>query len=36
MRMTREQIKRYHVIMDSLESKMTVADAATAMGISER
>ena len=36
LRMTREQIKRYHVIMASLEGKMTVAEAATAMGISER
>jgi transposase len=34
--MSQKQINRYHVIMDSLEEKMTVAEAATAMGISER
>lgn len=34
--MTQEQIKRYHVISDSLEGKITVAAAAEAMGISKR
>jgi transposase len=36
LRMTQAQINRYHVIMKSLEGKMTVADAAAALGISER
>ena len=35
LRMTQKQINRYHVIMDSLEGKLTVA-AAEALGISER
>jgi len=34
--MSQKQINRYHVIMDSLEGKLTVAAAAAAMGISER
>jgi len=34
--MSQKQINRYHVIMDSLEGKVTVAQAANAMGISER
>ena len=34
--MTQKQIKRYHVIMKSLEGKMTVAEAAVAVGLSER
>jgi transposase len=34
--MTQEQVKRYHVIMKSLEGNMTVAEAAVALGISER
>ena len=34
--MSQKQINRYHVIMDSLEGKLTVAEAASAMGISER
>ena len=36
LNMTQEQIKRYHVIMDSLEGKLTVAAAAEGLGISER
>ena len=34
--MSQKQINRYHVIMNSLEGKVTVAQAATSMGISER
>jgi len=34
--MSQKQVNRYHVIMDSLEGKLTVAEAADAMGISER
>jgi transposase len=34
--MTQKQINRYHVIMDSLEGKLSVAAAAEALGISER
>ena len=34
--MTQKQINRYHVIMDSLEGKLTVTAAAAALGISER
>jgi len=34
--MTQKQINRYHVIMDSLEGKLTVAAAAAALGVSER
>jgi len=34
--MSRTQINRYHVIADSLEGKMTVPDAAAALGLSER
>lgn len=34
--MSQKQINRYHVIMDSMEKKLTVAEAARAMGISER
>ena len=34
--MTQKQVNRYHVIMDSLEGKLTVAAAAEALGISER
>jgi transposase InsO family protein len=36
LEMTQKQINRYHVIKDSLESKLTVAEAALALGISER
>jgi len=34
--MTQVQINRYHVVMKSLEGRMTVAEAAAAMGLSER
>ena len=34
--MTQAQINRYHVIMKSLEGKMTVAEVAAALGLSER
>ena len=34
--MTQEQINRYHVIMKSLEGKMTVAETALVLGLSER
>ena len=34
--MSQKQINRYHVIMESLEGKLTVAEAADAMGMSER
>jgi len=34
--MTQKQINRYHVIASSLEGKITVADAASALGISKR
>ena len=34
--MTQAQINRYHVIMKSLEGKMTVAEVAAAVGLSER
>ena len=34
--MTQKQINRYHTIMNSIDGKMTVAEAASAMGISER
>ena len=36
LNMTQKQINRYHVIMDSLEGKLTVAAAAAALGVSER
>jgi len=36
LQMTQEQINRYHTIMKSLEGKMTVAEVATAIGLSER
>jgi len=36
LRMTQSQINRYHVIMKSLEGKLTVAAASDALGISER
>jgi len=36
IKMSQKQINRYHVIMDSLEGKMTVEEAATALGLSER
>jgi transposase len=36
LRMTQKQINRYHVIMKSLEGKMTVREVATAIGLSER
>jgi transposase len=36
LQMTQKQINRYHVITDSLEGKLTVAEAAAAIGISER
>ena len=34
--MRQSQINRYHVIMKSLEGKMTVGEAAAAIGLSER
>ena len=34
--MTQKQINRYHVIMKSLEGEITVAEAAAAIGLSER
>ena len=34
--MTQKQINRYPIVSDSLEGKLTVAEAAEAMGISER
>ena len=34
--MTQKQINRYHVLMKSLEGKMTVTEAAAAIGLSER
>jgi transposase len=34
--MTQEQINRYHIIAKSLEGKMTVAEVAAAIGLSER
>jgi len=34
--MTQTQINRYHVIMKSLEGKMTVSEVAAAIGLSER
>ena len=34
--MTQGQINRYHTIKNSLDGKLTVAEAATALGISER
>ena len=34
--MSQKQINRYHVITSSLEGRMTVAAAATALGVSER
>lgn len=34
--MTQRQITRYHIIMKSLEGKMTVAAASAALGVSER
>ena len=36
LQMTQEQINRYHTIKNSLDGKLTVAEAAAAMGISER
>jgi len=36
LRMSQEQINRYHVIMESLEGKVTVPEAATVLGLSER
>jgi transposase len=36
LQMTQSQINRYHTIMNSLDGKLTVAEAATALGISER
>ena len=36
LQMTQKQITRYHTIMKSLEGKVTVAEAAKAMGVSER
>jgi transposase len=34
--MSQKQVNRYHVIMSSLEGKLTVAEAAEALGLSER
>jgi hypothetical protein len=36
LRMSQQQINRYHVIMASLEGKLTVPEAAKAIGLSER
>ena len=36
LKMTQTQINRYHIIMKSIEGKMTVAETAAALGISER
>lgn len=36
LEMTQKQINRYHVINDSLERKVTVREAANALGLSER
>jgi len=36
LRMNQRQINRYHIVMKSLEGKMTVAETAVSLGISER
>ena len=36
LQMTQSQISRYHIIKKSLEGKMTVAEVASALGVSER
>ena len=36
LEMTQTQINRYHIIMKSIEGKMTVAETAAALGLSER
>ena len=36
LQMTQKQINRYHTIMNSLDGKLTVGEAAAALGISER
>ena len=36
LQMTQSQINRYHTIMQSIEGKLTVAEVASALGVSER